>query len=119
MAKNINIDRKANKTNRHYRFLKKLTRDANDKPRLIVTKTNAHIYAQILDPVDNHVLVYVSTMNLKKTGNIEGATAVGNAVAEKAKTLNIENVVFDRNGQKYHGQVKAVADAAREKGLKF
>lgn len=93
--------------------------------RLCVFRTPRHIYAQILSPEGNKVLAAASTVEkdlakgLKSTGNIDAAMAVGKAIAEKAKAAGIEKVAFDRAGFRYHGRVKALADAARENGLKF
>jgi large subunit ribosomal protein L18 len=93
-------------------------------PRLTVHRTPQHIYAQILDP-QSKVLAAASTVqkdvraSLKGTGNATAAAAVGKAIAEKAKTAGVTEVAFDRSGFKYHGRVKALADAAREHGLKF
>ncbi len=93
--------------------------------RLCVFRTPRHIYAQLLDPTGARVLAAASTLEsgirgaLKSTGNIDAAQAVGKAIAEKARTAGIEQVAFDRSGFKYHGRVKALADAAREHGLKF
>ena len=93
--------------------------------RLCVHRTPAHIYAQILAPEGDKVLAAASTLEagvkkgLKHTGNIAAAAAVGKAIAEKAKTAGITRVAFDRSGFKYHGRVKALADAAREHGLQF
>jgi len=92
--------------------------------RLSVHRTPQHIYAQILD-VNSKVLATASTVqkelraSLKGTGNATAAAAVGKAIAEKAKSVGVEEVAFDRSGFKYHGRVKALADAAREHGLKF
>jgi len=92
--------------------------------RLCVFRTPRHIYAQILDP-SSRVLAAASTLQkdiragLKSTGNIEAAAAVGKAIAEKAKAAGITRVAFDRSGFKYHGRIKALADAAREHGLEF
>ncbi|HTE41341.1 MAG TPA: 50S ribosomal protein L18 [Steroidobacteraceae bacterium] len=92
--------------------------------RLSVHRTPQHIYAQILDP-NSKVLATASTVQksvregLKGTGNSSAAAAVGKAIAEKAKTAGITEVAFDRSGFKFHGRVKALADAAREHGLKF
>jgi len=116
--KKVNIDRKSNKKYRHARFLKKIKIINNTKPRLIVTKTNAHIFAQILD-TQNKVLVAVNTLQLKKKGNIESAKEVGSKLAEKALAKGIKEILFDKNGSKFHGQIKALADAAREKGMQF
>jgi large subunit ribosomal protein L18 len=92
--------------------------------RLSVHRTSQHIYAQILD-VDSKVLAVASTVqkdvrgDLKGTGNVTAAAAVGKAIAEKAKAAGIKQVAFDRSGFKYHGRIKALADAARENGLEF
>lgn len=93
--------------------------------RLCVSKTPQHIYAQILSPAGDKVLAAASTVEagMKKglghTGNVAAAVAVGKAIAAKAKAAGIEQVAFDRAGFKYHGRIKALADAARENGLQF
>ncbi|MBT8136832.1 MAG: 50S ribosomal protein L18 [Gammaproteobacteria bacterium] len=93
--------------------------------RLSVHRTPRHIYAQIIGPDGGTVLAAVSTVQkdvakgLKATGNKAAAEAVGKAIAEKAKAAGIEKVAFDRSGFRYHGRVKALADAAREAGLQF
>ena len=92
--------------------------------RLSVHRTPQHIYAQIFDR-DSKVLAAASTVQkevregLKGTGNAAAAAAVGKAIAEKAKAAGIKQVAFDRSGFKYHGRVKALAEAARENGLEF
>jgi large subunit ribosomal protein L18 len=92
--------------------------------RLSVHRTPRHIYAQIFD-ANSKVLAAASTVQkdvrsgLKGTGNAAAAAAVGKAIAEKAKSAGIAEVAFDRSGFKYHGRVKALAEAAREHGLKF
>jgi large subunit ribosomal protein L18 len=92
--------------------------------RLSVHRTPQHIYAQIFD-VNSKVLASASTLQkevregLKNTGNATAAAAVGKAIAEKAKAAGIKQVAFDRSGFKYHGRIKALADAAREHGLEF
>jgi large subunit ribosomal protein L18 len=92
--------------------------------RLSVHRTPRHIYAQIFD-ANSKVLAVASTVQkevsngLKGTGNVAAAAAVGKAIAEKAKTAGVSEVAFDRSGFKYHGRIKALADAAREHGLKF
>ena len=94
------------------------------KVRLAVHRTNTHIYAQ-LSSVDGKVLTSASTMEkevrttVPNGGNKAAAAAIGKRIAEKAKSLGIQAVAFDRSGYKYHGRVKALADAAREAGLKF
>ena len=91
--------------------------------RLSVHRTPRHIYAQIIAPEGDKVLASASTLDSDlrsgKTGNTEAAAAVGKLVARRAKEAGIETVAFDRSGYKYHGRVKALADAARESGLEF
>ena len=93
--------------------------------RLAVYRSNCHIYAQVIDGSGGKVLTSASTLEseVRKTlpngGTIDAAAAVGKRIAEKAKSLGIETVAFDRSGFKYHGRVKALAEAAREHGLKF
>ena len=91
--------------------------------RLSVHRTPRHIYAQVFAPAGDRVLVSASTLDSSlrggATGNMEAAAAVGRLVAERAKAAGIESVAFDRSGYKYHGRVRALADAAREGGLEF
>jgi len=91
--------------------------------RLTVHRTPRHIYAQVIAPEGNKVLASASTLDegLRSgaTGNVEAAKAVGELVAKRAKEAGVEKVSFDRSGFKYHGRVKALADAAREAGLEF
>ncbi|HEB99057.1 MAG TPA: 50S ribosomal protein L18 [Thiotrichales bacterium] len=93
--------------------------------RLCIHRTPRHMYAQVLAPEGDKVVAAASTLekelrsSLEKTGNIDAAAAVGRAIAEKAKAAGITKVAFDRSGFKYHGRVKALADAAREAGLEF
>ncbi|VUD51116.1 50S ribosomal protein L18 [Thalassocella blandensis] len=91
--------------------------------RLCVNRTPRHIYAQIIDGDGAKVLASASTLDKDlrsgKTGNIDAAAAVGKLIAERAKAAGITGVSFDRSGFKYHGRVKALADAAREGGLEF
>lgn len=93
--------------------------------RLSVHRTPRHIYAQVIGANGEETLAMASTLDktlrkeLKSTGNSEAAAAVGRLIAERAKEKGIEAVAFDRSGFKYHGRVKALADAARESGLKF
>jgi large subunit ribosomal protein L18 len=92
--------------------------------RLSIHRTPRHIYAQVLDDA-SHVVAVASTVQkdvaggLKFTGNVEAAKAVGKAIAERARAKGVTQVAFDRSGFKYHGRVKALADAAREHGLEF
>jgi len=93
--------------------------------RLCIHRTPRHIYAQVISADGAKVLASVSTLDaniksaVKGTGNIDAAMAVGKLIAEKSKAAGVSNVAFDRSGFKYHGRVKALADAAREGGLEF
>lgn len=93
--------------------------------RLCVHRTPRHIYAQIIAPEGDKVIASASTVekdlrgSVDYTGNVDAAAAVGKLVAERAKAQGVETVAFDRSGFKYHGRIKALADAAREAGLKF
>jgi large subunit ribosomal protein L18 len=93
--------------------------------RLSVYRTPRHIYAQIIAPDGGHVIASASTLvadvrkDLSATGNIAAAKAVGKAIAERAQAAGVTQVAFDRSGFRYHGRVKALADAAREAGLQF
>ena len=94
------------------------------RPRMVVFRSNKHIYVQLVDDVAGRTLAASSTMMLSKGGEAtkldkDTASKVGKDVAEKAKSAGIQEVVFDRNGYIYHGRVKALADGAREGGLKF
>lgn len=108
---------------RHMRIRKHMS-GTPDRPRLVVYRSLRHISAQVIDDTAGHTLLSVSSNDPAlrgkvKGGNIEGAKAIGKVVAEKAKAAKINEVVFDRGGYLYHGRVKALADAAREAGLKF
>ena len=93
--------------------------------RLAVHRSNLHIYANIISPEGDRVLVSASTIEpevrkeIEKGSNVQAAALIGKRVAEKAKAAGIERVAFDRSGFRYHGRVKALAEAAREAGLKF
>lgn len=95
------------------------------RDRLCVFRSPRHIYAQILDPSGNRVVVSASTLDpalrttLRTGGNVQAAQAVGKLIAEKAKTAGVTRVAFDRSGFRYHGRIKALADSAREHGLEF
>ena len=116
--------RKIVRLNKHRRIRNNIKGTAA-RPRLAVFRSDNHIYAQIIDDAKAHTLVAASTMEkdilskVEKTANIEGAKAVGTAIAEKALAKGIDTVVFDRGGYLYHGRIEALADAAREAGLKF
>ncbi|MCL2187737.1 MAG: 50S ribosomal protein L18 [Defluviitaleaceae bacterium] len=111
---------------RHHKMRRHLSGTAA-RPRLSVFKSNKYIYAQVIDDVAGHTLASASTMDaslvkeakLDSKSNLDAAKAVGLSVAKKAMAKGIEDVVFDRAGYVYHGRVKALADAAREAGLKF
>jgi large subunit ribosomal protein L18 len=109
--------RRARKTRAHQRKL--------DTHRLCIHRTPKHIYAQLIAPNASEVLASASTVEadvkkaVKYTGNVDAAGAVGKLIAERAKEKGINAVAFDRSGFKYHGRVKALADAAREAGLEF
>ncbi|MCE1161225.1 MAG: 50S ribosomal protein L18 [Burkholderiales bacterium] len=92
--------------------------------RLVVMRTNSHIYASVISAEGNNVLATASTVQaaLRANGNgstVEAAKAVGTAIAEKAKAAGVTQVAFDRSGFQFHGRVKALAEAAREAGLQF
>lgn len=117
--KKLNVSRKEKCVLRHKRITKYLKNIDNKKPRLVVTRTNSHIYAQIVNDQNGTVLAAANTKQMKLTGTVANAKLVGEKIGELAATANILNVTFDRGGHKYHGQVKALADGAREKGLKI
>ncbi len=95
------------------------------RPRLVVFRSNSHMYAQIVDDTVAHTLVSASTLekdvraNLEKTNNVAAAAYLGKTIAERAAGKGIKDVVFDRGGFLYHGKIKALAEAAREAGLNF
>lgn len=117
--KNVARIRRATKVRKQIRRL--------EKPRLTVHRTGRHLYAQVISADGENVVASASTVQkgvvkdnkLKATCNKEAAEAVGKTVAERAVAAGIETVAFDRSGFKYHGRIKALADAAREGGLKF
>ena len=98
---------------------------ANGRPRLSVHRTSKNIYAQVIDASGSKVLASASTSEkevrtaVPKGGSAAAAAAIGKRIAERAKQAGVEKVAFDRSGYKYHGRVKALAEAAREAGLKF
>ena len=106
------------------RVRKKMTGTA-ERPRLAISRSNKNIGVQLIDDVTGRTLLAISSQSkdLRSQcgygGNKQAATIVGKAVGEKAKSLGIEHVCFDRRGYRYHGRIKALADAAREAGLKF
>ncbi len=105
---------------RRHERVRILIQGTAERPRLTVRRSSKHIYAQIIDDSTGTTLAAASSVALKIVGgNVQGAKAVGKAIAEKAAAASIECVCFDRGGRLYHGRVKALADAAREGGLKF
>ena len=116
-----NIDKNAMRLKRHVRVRGKIS-GTPECPRLNVFRSNANIYAQIIDDVNGVTLVAANTLEKGfegATGNAEAAKKVGAALAERAKAKGIEQVVFDRGGYIFHGRVAALAEGAREAGLKF
>jgi large subunit ribosomal protein L18 len=117
MDKKASRQRRARKTRAKIREL--------GRARLCIHRTPRHIYAQIINEAGDKVLVSASTLDrelrkdMKATGNADAAAVIGKVVAERARAAGIDAVAFDRSGFKYHGRVKALADAARESGLEF
>ena len=119
MVKNVN--KKAMRLHRHVRVRGKIS-GTPERPRLNVFRSNANIYAQIIDDVNGVTLVSANTLEKDfegATGNVEAAKKVGAVLAERAKAKGIEQVVFDRGGYIFHGRVAALAEGAREGGLQF
>ena len=104
---------------RRKRGLRKKLFGTPERPRLSVFRSDRHIYAQVIDDVAGRTLAAANSRTLKGGATTTGATEVGKALAEKAKAAGVAEVCFDRSGYKYHGRIKALADAAREGGLKF
>ena len=119
----MKLDKKQNRLRRARRSRAKIRE--LEAHRLSIHRTPRHIYAQVIAGDGNNVLVSASTLEaevrkgIKNGGNVEAAAIVGARIAEKAKAAGIDTVAFDRSGFRYHGRVKALADAAREAGLKF
>jgi len=119
----MSLNKEAARRRRKIRIRKKVNGTA-DRPRLVIFRSNAHIYVQLVDDVAGATVAAASTLTLNKGGaalksNKDSAVKVGQEIARLAKEKNIEAVVFDRNGYIYHGRIKALADGAREAGLKF
>ena len=117
------LDRAKERQRIHKRIRRKISGNAT-RPRLCVFRSLKYIYAQIVDDAEGTTLAAASTVEkelrtgLKNTGNIEASKLLGKKIAERAEAKGIETVVFDRGGYVYHGRIKAVAEAARESGLK-
>src|SRR5579875_2145231 len=121
-APKTSAQRRVARTRRHLRVRKKVS-GSQARPRLVVTRSSRHIYAQLVDDSSARTIVAASTLD-ESLRSGEGdkkarAAAVGRLVAERAKAAGIEAVVFDRAGYRYHGRIAALADAAREGGLQF
>lgn len=118
------INRKAIRRRVRYRIRKKISGTAK-RPRLAVFRSQRHIYVQAIDDAAGRTIAQASTQDkevgskIPKAWNIEAATRVGTVIAERLKGLGVDSVLLDRGGYVYHGRVKAIADAAREAGLKF
>jgi len=113
--------RKDARTHRHSRVRKRV-RGTPQRPRLAVYRSNRYIYAQVIDDVDGRTLAAASSQESDLRSerlNVDTASKVGSLVASRAKDAGVSTVVFDRGGFKFHGKIKALADAAREKGLEF
>lgn len=108
------------RTRRHFRLRKKVA-GTPERPRLVVTRSNRHMFVQVIDDEAGHTLVSASTMEAdlraKEGTKVEKSQLVGKLIAERALAAGITSVVFDRGGNKYHGRVAAVAEGAREGGL--
>lgn len=117
------MDKKASRIRRSRRTRAKIAELGVN--RLSVHRTPRHTYAQVFSSETGNVVASASTLNtevkslIKYSGNVDAATAVGKVIAERAKAAGVETVAFDRSGYKYHGRIKALADSARENGLKF
>jgi len=114
------INKNVSRKRRHARVRNKIS-GTPECPRLCVYRSNKNIEAQIIDDVNGVTLVSSSSMSLKleNGSNVEAAAAVGKDIAEKALAKKLDTIVFDRSGYIYHGRIKALAEAAREAGLKF
>jgi large subunit ribosomal protein L18 len=121
MKRKIRNEKRASHLARRSRVVRRIAR--SDRPRLTVFRSAKHIYAQLVDSESGRTLCAASSRQkgvvTGGTGNVEAAKQVGKAIAELARSKQIEEVVFNRNGFLYHGRVKALADAAREAGLRF
>ena len=112
-------------THRRHRRLRRHLEGTPERPRLAVYRSNEHIYAQVIDDAAQHTLAAASSLDkdlrtgLNSGSNCDASIAVGQLVAKRALAKGIQQVVFDRGGNLYHGRVKALAEAAREAGLKF
>lgn len=119
---NKNVSKQVRRSRRRVGLRKRIS-GTTEQPRLAVYKSLNHMYAQVIDDLQGKTLVAASTtdkgLKLEKTGNASAAASVGKLLAERAKKAGVSKVVFDRGGFKFHGRIKALADAARKEGLKF
>ena len=124
MSLNVSAKRRESRIRRHARVRRHIN-GTPERPRLAVFRSNRGIYAQVIDDVAGHTLASASTSDAVLAAEVDGkpkkeqATIIGRALAERAKAAGVKTVVFDRGGFRYHGRVKALADAAREAGLEF
>ena len=118
------LSREAHRRRIHVRMRKKLA-GTPERPRLCVNRSSKHIRVQVVDDATSRTIVSASSLDkevrekIKGGGNIAASKVVGKIIADRARAKNVEQVVFDRGGYQYHGRVKALAEAAREAGLKF
>jgi large subunit ribosomal protein L18 len=118
------LSREAHRRRIHVRMRKRIS-GTPERPRLCVHRSTRHIRAQVVDDSSGTTLAFASSLDkdvraqIKGGGNIAASKVVGKVIAERARAKGVENVVFDRGGYQYHGRVQALADAAREAGLKF
>jgi len=110
--------------NKKIRIRKKVTRTSQGIKRLVVYRSNKFLYAQVVDDSSGSTLVQANTQedgfkSLKSKKNLEAATQLGKTIAQRAMEKKVDHILFDRNGYAFHGRVKAVAEGAREAGLKF
>lgn len=119
--KHLNFDKKQQRLYRHKRTFNHIKEiNTDNKPRLIVTKTNANIFVQLVDCKTQTTLASSSSLQLKlANGNVQNSELVGKDIAQKIKKLGITEIIFDRGGSKYHGKIAKLAEAARAEGLKF
>lgn len=123
------VNRRKKKENRRAAVKARVRRKVEgtaERPRLSIFRSNRHLHLQVIDDAEGRTLASVSTLEksfhdlgFESGGNVEAAKAAGKLLAERAAEAGVKQVVFDRNGYDYHGRVRAVADAAREGGLKF
>ncbi|WP_010299516.1 50S ribosomal protein L18 [Candidatus Odyssella thessalonicensis] len=112
-------------TRRKERIRSKLRKVSSGKPRLTVHRSSKYLYAQVIDDIKSITIAAASSLeaatksDLKNTSNLEAAKLIGKLIAERANKAGVKEVVFDRSGYRFHGRIKAIADAARESGLSF